>query len=76
VTYERKKRVFGESEYSLRKMLVLAIDGITSFSFLPLRMIAMLGFVIFILSLVLSGWILWIKLFSGLFGPTDVPPWR
>lgn len=49
VTYERSKRVAGESKYPLKKMLALAFDGITSFSVKPINMIISLGvFVLFI----------------------------
>ncbi len=51
VTYDRAERVAGESKYPLRKMLALAIEGITSFSIRPLRMIAILGFLVAGLSL-------------------------
>lgn len=43
VYYDVKTRDFGESKYSLKKMLSLAIEGITSFSVTPLRFITMLG---------------------------------
>lgn len=50
--YERSERVAGESKYPLKKMLAFAIDGITSFSIKPLRMITSIGFIILILSFV------------------------
>lgn len=50
--YERNERVAGESKYPLKKMLAFAIDGITSFSIKPLRMITSIGFIILILSFV------------------------
>ena len=43
VYYERKQRVTGETKYSFRKMLSFALDGITSFSVRPLRVIALAG---------------------------------
>ena len=43
VYYERNKRVAGTSKYPLKKMIKLAIDGITSFSIKPLKMITNLG---------------------------------
>lgn len=46
VYYDRKERLAGESKYPLSKMLNLAIDGITSLSVKPLRMITMLGFLV------------------------------
>lgn len=43
VNYERKKRVAGETKYPLKKMVSFALDGITSFSVKPLRVISLLG---------------------------------
>lgn len=52
VEYERHERFAGESKYPLRKMLAFAFDGITSFSIKPIRLITLLGFLIFLASLV------------------------
>jgi polyisoprenyl-phosphate glycosyltransferase len=49
--YERKERLAGESKYPLYKMLRFAIEGITSLSTKPIRLITMLGIFIFIISL-------------------------
>lgn len=51
--YERNERVAGNSKYPLKKMLAFAIDGITSFSVKPLRMISSLGFMILFLSFII-----------------------
>ena len=51
VYYERNERFAGESKYPLKKMLAFATDGITSMSVKPIRMISVLGFLIFIISL-------------------------
>ncbi len=51
VYYDRSERFAGESKYPLKKMLAFAIDGITSFSVKPLRLITTVGLVIFVLSL-------------------------
>ena len=56
VEYERAKRFAGESKYPLKKMLAFALDGITSFSIKPLRLIVFLGAVVFLLSLVMLLW--------------------
>lgn len=53
VYYDRNERFAGESKYPLKKMLAFAIDGITSFSVKPLRLITTLGLVIFLVSLVM-----------------------
>ena len=58
VEYERARRFAGESKYPLKKMLSFALDGITSFSIKPLRLILTLGVVIFVLSLVMLLWTL------------------
>lgn len=47
VTYERHERFAGESKYPLKKMLGLAVDGITSLSIKPIRFIVFLGVLIF-----------------------------
>ncbi|MFT9057669.1 MAG: glycosyltransferase family 2 protein [Ethanoligenens sp.] len=46
VPYERKERVAGESKYPLRKMLAFALDGITSFSVRPIRLLTIIGLLI------------------------------
>ena len=51
VTYDRAERFAGESKYPLKKMLAFAIDGITSFSVKPLRLITGVGMGIFVVSL-------------------------
>ena len=43
--YERAARFAGETKYPLRKMLALALDGIVSFSTVPLRLVTLLGFI-------------------------------
>lgn len=42
--YQRSARFAGETKYPLRKMLGLALDGIVSFSVVPLRLVTALGF--------------------------------
>ena len=56
VSYERKERIAGKTKYSLRKMFGLALDGITSFSIEPLRLIMGVGFLVAILSFVGVIW--------------------
>ncbi|MFF7642374.1 glycosyltransferase [Streptomyces canus] len=51
VAFDRDERFAGETKYPLRKMARLAIDGMTSFSTAPLKMITRLGFVVLALSL-------------------------
>ena len=71
VLYDRADRFAGESKYTLRKMTVLALDGITSFTAFPLRVISFLGIFISFLSGAMMLWVLWIKLFTS----AAVPGW-
>ncbi len=51
VYYDRHERFAGESKYPLKKMLSFALDGITSFSVKPLKLISNLGILISLLSI-------------------------
>lgn len=64
VEYERSERFAGESKYPLKKMLAFAMDGITSFSIKPIRLITTVGFLIFLTSIVMAFWSL-IQHFRG-----------
>lgn len=52
VYYDRQERFAGESKYPLRKMINFALDGITSFSVQPLRLITAFGFIVVLLSII------------------------
>ena len=64
VTYKREERIAGESHYPLSKMVKLAVDGITSLSVKPIRMITILGVCTSFFSFLLIVWVLWTK-FTG-----------
>lgn len=53
VYFDVKEREAGQSKYTLSKMMTLAMDGITSMSVRPLRMIAVLGFGVCVFSIVM-----------------------
>lgn len=57
VYYKRNERIAGKSHYPLSKMLLLAFDGITSLSIKPIRLIALLGFIIAFLSFIGIIWV-------------------
>ncbi len=59
VYYDRKERMAGESKYPLSKMLNFAIDGITSFSVKPLRMITTFGLLFILIAICIIGWALY-----------------
>ena len=56
VYYEREQRLAGKSHYPLKRMLSLALDGITSLSTKPIRMITVLGFLVAAVSLIAIAW--------------------
>ena len=51
VYYERHERFAGQSKYPLKKMLALAFEGITSLSVRPIRLIFLLGVLLFLVSI-------------------------
>jgi glycosyltransferase involved in cell wall biosynthesis len=62
--YQRETRFAGETKYPLRKMFTLAVDGIVSFSVLPLRFVTMIGFAAAGLSLAGIAYTIFIRLFT------------
>ncbi|WP_295066944.1 glycosyltransferase family 2 protein [Ruminococcus sp.] len=56
VYYERHERAAGESKYPLKKMLAFAVNGITSFSTKPLKLITGLGFIMSAASIIAFIW--------------------
>jgi glycosyltransferase involved in cell wall biosynthesis len=71
VYYDRKARLAGVTKYNVGKMVRLAIDGVTSFSAVPLRFVALMGMAVFVISIGMAGWVLWIKLFTA----RAIPGW-
>ncbi|MEA1879603.1 MAG: glycosyltransferase family 2 protein [Campylobacterota bacterium] len=65
IYYKREERFAGETKYPLKKMILFALDGIASFSIMPLRFITMIGFILFMLSLFGIVWVVFEKLFLG-----------
>ncbi|MEK6590633.1 MAG: glycosyltransferase family 2 protein [Nitrospinota bacterium] len=70
VYYDRGERLAGVSKYPLKKMLAFALEGITSFSVTPLRLVTLTGAIVFVFSLALSIWA-FIMVFTG----NVVPGW-
>lgn len=56
VYYERKARLAGKGHYPLKRMISLALNGITSLSIRPIRIITALGFIVAVISLVGIIW--------------------
>ncbi len=64
VYYDRKVRLAGDTKYSLGKIFGLGIDGVTSFSSVPLRMIAAFGALVFVATVLVGFWVLYVRLFT------------
>lgn len=64
VEYRRDARYAGRSKYPLRRMLRFALDAITSFSTVPVRLVAWLGFALVTFCLVVLGWALYTRFFT------------
>ncbi|MBR2715688.1 MAG: glycosyltransferase family 2 protein [Ruminococcus sp.] len=64
VTYERKERLYGESKYSLKDMIALAVEGVTSLSIRPIKLIAKIGLLIFLVSIAMLIYTL-VRYFMG-----------
>lgn len=71
VYYKRSERTAGLTKYTLAKMFSLALNGVTSFSVVPLRFISLMGVIVFIGSIGLSFHTLWLVFVGG----EVVPGW-
>ncbi len=71
VYYARTKRKFGQSKFTFSKSLSLAIDGVTSFTAQPIRLLSVLGFFMFILSIVCTV----IVFFGKFYWHLGIPGW-
>ncbi len=72
IHYKRLDREFGETKYTLKKMLGLAINGITSFSVAPLRFVTFTGAIVSAASFMAAIWVMVIRVF---FYGYAVPGW-
>ena len=66
VAYERHARLEGESGYTLKKLLKIAMDGIFSFSTVPIRVITILGFLGLCFAVVYSSLVIYGLLVHGI----------
>jgi dolichol-phosphate mannosyltransferase len=66
VAYERQARFAGKPKYTLRRLLILALDGLISFSYMPLRFISLVGLGVSALSMAVALFYLVKKLVFGI----------
>ncbi|MEM1505366.1 glycosyltransferase family 2 protein [Domibacillus sp. 8LH] len=71
IEYERDERLAGETKYPLKKMLKFSMDGITSFSYKPLKLASLLG----VMLSAASSLAILIVLYQRLFTDTTTPGW-
>jgi polyisoprenyl-phosphate glycosyltransferase len=71
VYYDRQERAAGETKYPLGKMISLALNGIVSFTDIPLKTITVLGILVSLFSFGMAGWALIVRFFD----PAAVPGW-
>ena len=66
VTYVRDERFAGETKYPLKKMLKFAMDGITTFSYKPLKISTYVGFLVASLSFIYLAVVVCLRLFTDM----------
>jgi len=59
ITYDKKARLHGKSGWNFAKKLKLAIDSVTSFSFLPVRLMSVTGFIVALIGFLYAGFIVY-----------------
>ncbi|WNS73816.1 glycosyltransferase family 2 protein [Bacillus sp. DTU_2020_1000418_1_SI_GHA_SEK_038] len=62
VYYDRKERSAGETKYPLKKMIAFSFEGVTSFSVTPIRLVLLIGFLFFFISLLFGIYFISLKL--------------
>jgi glycosyltransferase involved in cell wall biosynthesis len=65
VEYSRRKRQAGETKFKPMRLIELALEGITSFSTAPIRLITITGFLVFLFSLLIIFFVLYQKFFAN-----------
>jgi dolichol-phosphate mannosyltransferase len=65
VPYRRDARFAGQTKYPLRKLIRLGLDGMLSFSTVPLKLVSLLGFVLVVFCTGLLAWSIYVRLFTS-----------
>ena len=71
VEYNIKPRMAGQTKFSWTSLAALALNGITSFSIVPLRLVVALGFLMALVSFLFGLEVIWEKFFLGI----DISGW-
>jgi glycosyltransferase involved in cell wall biosynthesis len=70
VYYDRPERLAGKTKYPFWKMFEFAVDGMTSFSVVPLRICSMVGLFVSFFAILMLFWSIVVKIFGG-----AIPGW-
>lgn len=65
IRYQAANRHAGKTKYSLRRMIELALDGITSFTIRPLRLAILLSMIFILLSMAETSYVCYVAFFTG-----------
>tara|TARA_Y100001968_G_scaffold333938_1_gene401425 strand:- start:3890 stop:4840 length:951 start_codon:yes stop_codon:yes gene_type:complete len=65
IEYKREARSAGSTKYSIKKMFIFAIEGITSFSRRPLRLATLFGLICALFSFFWIGYVFYVRLFTN-----------
>jgi dolichol-phosphate mannosyltransferase len=66
ITYDKQARLHGQSGWTLEKKLKLVLDSITSFTYLPIRLISYLGFAVAVIGFLYAGFVIYAALTGNL----------
>jgi glycosyltransferase involved in cell wall biosynthesis len=75
VTYERSARQAGQPSYTFRSLLKLAMDGLVSFSAVPLQLVMRLGLLGIVLAALLGAWVIGVTVYESFFGGETPRGW-
>lgn len=75
VRYERSARLAGTPSYNLRRLMLLASDGLVSFSVVPLRLVTRLGVLCIVLAGVVGVWVLGVSIYEMIYGGDTPRGW-
>lgn len=65
VRFDVKKRKYGKSKFTLFSLYALALEGITSFSIVPLRIVYFSGFILSFVSFIMCCYVIWERIFDS-----------
>jgi len=70
VSYKREARTAGKTKFNIRSLFSLSLDGIVSFSYMPLRLAALIGMFMCLMAVTGVIWVLYIKIATSV-----IPGW-